>query len=268
MWIGRHPGAPLRGALSKPKYAPEITQQAKDLVRQGPPAEQDRATWTLKDLSEALATQCEQVQQVSHETVRRWLLKAGIRYRRAKEWLTSPDPLDSLHKRQRDRLLVFARQAPDGAAVWLDQSWFVHWPYRFWAWAEKPPQVAKRWVEKVDTLALYAALDDESQETFLDWATGQPNSDMTIAFLDQLMDHWTARGKRFIVLFWDRAPWHKSKQTRHWIRTYNQRAKREGLTRLILCYLAHSQPLAHAARSRIRPAQASGAGRPHLRNHC
>ncbi len=101
--------------------------------------------------------------------MRRWLLKAGIRYRRAKEWLTSPDPLYTLHKRQRDRLLVLARQAPDGAAVWLDQSWFVRWPYRFWAWSEKPPQVAKRWVEKVDTLALYAALDDESQFFQVGW---------------------------------------------------------------------------------------------------
>jgi hypothetical protein len=182
------------------------------------------------------------VEKISHETVRRWLNKAGLRYRHSKEWLTSPDPLYALHKRQRDRLLVLARQTPGGAAVWLDQSWFVRWPYRFWAWDKKPPQVAKRWVEKVDTVALYATLDDESQEAFLDWVEGQPNSDKTVAFLEKLMSYWTQQGKRFIVLFWDRAPWHKSRQTRQWIRAYNQRAKQDGLTRLVICYLPTRSP--------------------------
>jgi hypothetical protein len=181
---------------------------------------------------------------MSHETVRRLLAQRKVAYRRAKEWLTSPDPFYGLRKHQRDRLLIMARNAPDAAAVWLDQSWFVRWPYRFWAWAasDDPPRVAKRWNERVNTTALYAALDDETQETFLSWVNGQPNSEVTVEFLEALMTYWTQKGKRFIALLWDKAPWHTSGRTRQWIREYNRRAKREGLTRLIMCHLPTRSP--------------------------
>lgn len=169
--------------------------------------------------------------------MRRLLSQQEISYRRAKEWLTSPDPFYELHKSQRDRLLKMARTAPDGTAVWLDQSWFVRWPYRFWDWTAKddPLRVTQRWNEEVDTTALYAALDDETQEAFLHWAEGQPNSEVTVEFLEMLMAYWTKQGKRFIVLFWDKASWHTSKPTTQWIRSYNRRAKQEGLTRLLVC---------------------------------
>jgi hypothetical protein len=217
---------------------------AERLSRRTPPAEQGRATWTLHGLAEAIAARFDHISTVSHEAVRRLLKQRGIRYRRAKEWLTSPDPLYTLHKSQRDRLLVLARAAPDGAAVWLDESWFRRWPYRYRAWASKtdPPRVAQRWDEKVDTTALFAALDDETQQAFLNWADGQPNSERMIEFLEALMDHWSHIGKRFIVLVWDKASWHTSKRTRLWIRAYNRRAKQEGLTRLIVCRLPTRSP--------------------------
>lgn len=214
------------------------------MSRQTPPAEQGRATWTLHRLAEAIAARCEHIGAVSHEAVRRLLQQRGIRYRRAKEWLTSPDPLYTLRKSQRDRSLALARAAPDGAAVWLDETWFRRWPYRYSAWASKtdPPRVAQRWDEKVDTTALFAALDDETQTAFLKWAEGQPNSERMIEFLEALMKHWSHIGKRFIVLIWDKAAWHTSQRTREWIRTYNRRAKQKGLTRLIVCRLPTRSP--------------------------
>ena len=106
-------------------------------MRQGPPEEQERATWTLATLAEALVARFEHIARMSHEAVRRLFGGRDILYRQAKHWLTSPDPLYALRKRQRDRLLAMARTAPDGAAVWLDESWFVRWPYRFWAWAKR-----------------------------------------------------------------------------------------------------------------------------------
>ncbi len=227
-----------------PRYPPEAAEVAEDLVRQGPPSEEGRASWTLHSLARAIAARLECIQRVSHEAVRRMLAKRDIVYRRAKAWLTSPDPLYGLRKRQRDRLLAMARTAPDGAAVWLDQSWFTRWPYAFRAWVHRKAalHVAQRWNEPVETTALYAALDDESQEAFLRWADGQPDSGGMVRFLDALMAYWSQQGKRFIVLFWDHAPWHKSAQTRTWIRAYNQRAKREGLTRLIVCFLPVRSP--------------------------
>lgn len=227
-----------------PSYGEEIAQAAEDLVHQGPPPEEGRATWTLQGLAQALAARFEFLDNISQETVRRLLACRQIAYRQAKNWLTSPDPQYILHKSQRDRLLAWARQNADGSAVWLDQSWFARWPYRFRAWTPKRhlPHVAQRWKEKVDTTALYAALDDETQEPFLRWAEGQPNSEETVRFLEALMAHYTAQGKRFLVLFWDRAPWHTSRRTRQWVKDYNRRAKSEGLTRLIVCLLPTRSP--------------------------
>lgn len=235
---------PRSGGRPARLCTPEVAETAVHLIREGPPAKQGRATWTLPSLAEAIAARFDHISTMSHETVRRLLSRRKVRYRWAKEWLTSPDPLYALRKSQRDRLLVMARTAADGAAVWLDQSWFVRWPYRFRAWACKGerPRVAKRWNEKVDTTALYAALGDETQEAFLRWAEGQPNSEMTVQFLEALMAHWTKKGKRFIVLFWDKASWHTSKRTRNWVRAYNRQAKREGLTRLIVCQLPTRSP--------------------------
>ena len=215
-----------------------MDEKAKDLVRQAPPEETGRATWTLSHLGEYLCAQIEHLSQVSHETVRRWLQQAKIAYRRAKDWLISPDPRYGLKKHQRDRLLRIARQASDGVAVWLDESWFVRWPYSFRSWAEqgKPLRVPQRWNEDVDTTALFVALDDDRQQSLLHWAKEQPNSDEMIIFLDKLTTHYAAQGKRFIALFWDKASWHTSKKTRHWIRAYNRKAKREGLPRLLVVY--------------------------------
>jgi hypothetical protein len=198
-----------------------------------------RATWTLHPIADELVARVRSLASISHESVRRVLLQRNIRYRCAKAWLTSPDPLYELHKAQRDRLLRLARQSPDGAAVWWDESWFVRWPYRYWNWsvADRPPRVKQRWDESVERTALYAALDDESQTACLHWADGQPNSERTIGALEKLMDHWNRHHTSFIGLFWDRAPYHTSRQTRTWIKHYNQRANRQGLTRLLVCLL-------------------------------
>jgi hypothetical protein len=112
----------------------------------------------------------------------------------------------------------------------MDNSWFVRWPYRFWVWArrEAPPLVALRWNEDVEKTALFTTLGDETQEAFLHWADGQPNSERMIVFLEALLAHWTEKGKRFIVLFWDRASFHTSKRARGWISRYSRRAKAQG----------------------------------------
>lgn len=234
---------PRSGGRS-PGYTQEVADYAEDLARQEPPDEEGRATWTLHRLAQVIAAHFEHIETMSHEAVRRLLKLRDIAYYRAKLWLTSPDPQYKRRKRRRDRLLAMARAAPDGRAFWLDQSWFSRWPYRFRAWAAKdaPLRVAQRWSEEVETTALYAALDDESQEAFLRWATGQPDSEETVRFLEALMADCSQHGLRFIVLIWDKASWHTSKRTRGWIRAYNRRAKEEAHTRLIVCQLPTRSP--------------------------
>jgi transposase len=226
-------GGPQGGKLSE-----EMRSQVEESIHAGPPAEQQRGTWSLASLAEQIAADFESVASVSRETVRRFLQALKIKYRQAKGWLSSPDPLYSLKKAQRDRLLQMARTDPDGAAVWLDESWFVKWPYAHWRWSlpDKPPTYRQRWREEVEKVALFASLDDESQTSLLHWADGQPNSARMIVFLQALAQHWSAQGKRYIALFWDKASWHTSHQTRNWLRAYNRQAKQQGLCRILVCY--------------------------------
>ena len=227
-----------------PTYGPDVAEAAEDLLRQPPPPEEGPATWSLHRLARALGDRLEHLPGISHETVRRLLQRRGITYRRAKAWLLSPDPAYRRHKQQRDRLLRLARERPTWAAVWLDQSWFSRWPYRFRAWTSRHAslRVPQRWHESVETAALYAALNDETQEALLSWSEGQPNIANTLRFLEHLMAHYRTQGTKVVVLFWDHAAWHTSRATRAWLKAYNQNAKRVGLTRILVCYLPKRSP--------------------------
>ena len=49
-------------------------------------------------------------------------------------------------------------------------------------------------------------------------------------------------GKKVVILLWDNASWHRSKIVRKWCKAHNQRVKREGGCRLILCPLPSKRP--------------------------
>ena len=217
------------------QYTQEVAEKAKDLVREGPPSEEGRATWTLRGLGQALARHFEHLETVSHEGVRRMLIREGVKWYRAKEWIISPDPDYAVLKAQRDWLLNMARQDEGGAVIWMDESWFRLWPYTYWGWSEKQPHVLQKGFHKVARTSLLAALDDETQESFLRWTDDHPNSTVMVTFLEELMADWANKGKDYVVLFWDKASWHTSKLTEGWIADYNQRALEEDLPLLITC---------------------------------
>jgi hypothetical protein len=45
-----------------------------------------------------------------------------------------------------------------------------------------------------------------------------------------------------LVLVWDNAGWHSSRDVRRWLRAHNQRAHREGGVRLVPCFLPTRSP--------------------------
>ena len=67
-----------------PGYTQEVADVAKDLVRQEPPDEEGRATWTLQGLAKAIAACFEHIDTMSPEAVRRLLKLRDIAYYRAK----------------------------------------------------------------------------------------------------------------------------------------------------------------------------------------
>lgn len=58
----------------------------------------ERSLWTLGLAAEVCFEQGVTQQQVSIETIRQALVRLGVNWQRAKQWITSPDPLYALKK--------------------------------------------------------------------------------------------------------------------------------------------------------------------------
>jgi transposase len=58
----------------------------------------ESSLWTLELAAEVCFEQGVTPQQVSIETIRQALIRLGVNWQRAKQWITSPDPLYALKK--------------------------------------------------------------------------------------------------------------------------------------------------------------------------
>lgn len=97
--------------------------------------------------------------------------------------------------------------------------------------------------ETEKAIACYGAMCQETKERFFYFAGGQPNSEKTLAMVEELLAEARKRAKRVLVIIWDRASWHKSHKVKRWIRQHNQKAKREeGGVRLLTCLLPSKSP--------------------------
>src|SRR3954447_20260915 len=90
--------AALEAGSSRPKSAAPVLGEAalgrlRAILHQPPRAfGHARGTWTLALLAEAARAEGLSEAVLSVETVRRALLRLGVGWKRAKRWLTSPDP--------------------------------------------------------------------------------------------------------------------------------------------------------------------------------
>jgi transposase len=68
-------------------------EQLRALLHQSPRTfGRPTSVWTLELASEVAYAEGITAEQVSEETIRQALLRLGVRWRRAKQWITSPDP--------------------------------------------------------------------------------------------------------------------------------------------------------------------------------
>src|SRR6266516_4284309 len=71
-------------------------------------------------------------------------------------------------------------------------------------------------------LACYGMLSANSGCMHLRFVSGRPVSQVTTDFLEWLCEQVQAQGKGVLVLIWDNASWHVSKQVKTWLRQHNQ----------------------------------------------
>jgi transposase len=219
--------------------------------------DQPTSVWTLEGAAAVAYAQGLTAWRVSGETIRATLARLGVRWRRAKAWITSPDPEYARKKARRDRLIRLAQRHPDWLLGFEDEVWWSRLAQpALYAWQEdaQPLRLVEQTVARDDpdpkALACYGLLartwNAQGQPTEAMWlrfVDGRPVSAVTIDFLRWCAQQAQAQGKRAVLLIWDNASWHDSQIVRHWVRAHNRHVKQTGVgVRLIACYLPVKSP--------------------------
>jgi hypothetical protein len=218
--------------------------------------DQPTSVWTLELAAAVAQEQGLTAWCVSGETIRATLARMGVRWRRAKEWITSPDPEYARKKARRDRLLRLAQQHPDWLLGFADEVWWSRLAQpALYAWQDddQPLRLLEQTVARDDSdpkaLACYGLLArcwdavPRREDLWLRCVEGRPVSAVTIAFLAWWAQRAQEHGKRAVLLIWDNASWHDSQIVRTWVRQHNRPVKQSGQgVRLIVCYLPTKSP--------------------------
>lgn len=270
----------LKQESSRPKTVQAQFDQARcealrALLHQSPRTfDRPTSCWTLELAAEVCVEQGLTESQVSIETIRLALKKLGVGWQRAKHWITSPDPEYVRKKQRRDALIALA-QRYGWEIGYLDEVWWsrVSQPHMHsWSDQDDPLHLQELAVDKNDpdpkALACYGMLSVESGRMHLRFVSGRPVSQVTTDFLEWLCEQVQAQGKHVLVLIWDNASWHVSKQVRTWLREHNQTVLQAALTgktgvRIIPCWLPTKSPWlnriepkwVHGKRAIVEPAR-------------
>src|SRR5919204_5952113 len=244
------PGSHHPGVVSSAFDTPRA-EALRDLLHHSPRLfGKATSVWTLELAADAAYEQGLTAQRVSGVTIRNTLARRGVRWRRAKEWITSPDPEYARKKARRDRLIRLAQAHPDWLLGFADEVWWSRLArpaLHAWQDEDHPLRLVEQTVARDDApkaLACYGLLarswdvdQRRSEELWLRFVDGPPVSAVTIDFLSWCAAHALRRGKRAVLLVWDNASWHDSQIVRSWVRTHNRQVKLAGQgVRLIVCY--------------------------------
>jgi transposase len=144
-------------------------------------------------------------------------------------------------------LLNWVEHHAGWAAAFTDESWFVLWPRQSSTWSRRrrPRRIkkAKSWRkgQAPPSTCLYAALDVRTREVTPEWHETWNQSE-TWQHLKGTIRRYAAQGYRYLVLFWDNAPWHLAQRLHRLVARYNRHAKRHGRLRVLLFALPIKAP--------------------------
>jgi DDE superfamily endonuclease len=97
----------------------------------------------------------------------------------------------------------------------------------------------------VSCYALY--LPEIDGQTWLRFVDGRPVSSITTQFLRWSFERLEAAGKRVLLLIWDNASWHVSKEVKRWLGSHKRRVKESGCgVRVVSCLLPKQSPWLNA----------------------
>lgn len=117
---------------------------------------------------------------------------------------------------------------------------------KVWA-GQKALRLETKTLDKDDgdpkALACYGLLRGDTGQMMLRFVAGRPVSRVTIGFLAWATRSLAAQGKTALLLVWDNARWHTSREVQGWIKAHNRRVKTSGKgCRLVVCPLPSKSP--------------------------
>jgi hypothetical protein len=149
------------------------------------------------------------------------------------------------------------------SAAESDPEWTVGFEDECWwsrlalptlsSWSEqgKPMRLTQQSVAKDDpdpkAISCYGLYMPEFDRTWLRFVDGRPVSGTTTRFLRWCAEKLEAIGKKVLLLIWDNASWHISKEVRRWLGSHNREVKKSGEgVRIVSCLLPKQSPWLNA----------------------
>jgi hypothetical protein len=120
-----------------------------------------------------------------------------------------------------------------------------------WSEVGQPTRLQELEVSKDDpdpkALCCYGLLEPQQKEVQVRFVEGRPVSHVTTAFLEWLGSLVATAGRQHVLVIWDNASWHVSREVKTWIRQHNRtalQAVREGKpgVQIIPCWLPVKSP--------------------------
>jgi hypothetical protein len=120
-----------------------------------------------------------------------------------------------------------------------------------WTEVGKPLRLLQESIAKDDpdpkAISCYGLYLPELDQTWLRFVDGRPVSSITTRFLGWCCEKLEAAGKKVMVLIWDNASWHISKELRWWLGKHNRQVKKSGDgVRIVSCLLPKQSPWLNA----------------------
>ena len=131
--------------------------------------------------------------------------------------------------------MEIARADPEWVVGFEDECWWSRLALpSLSSWVEegKPMRLVQQSLARDDpgpkAISCYGLYLPEFDETRLRFVDGRPVSSITRRFLRWCTEQLEALGKKVLVLIWDNASWHISKEVRRWLGKHNRRVKKSG----------------------------------------
>jgi hypothetical protein len=153
-------------------------------------------------------------------------------------------------KGARDRLIRLGLAHPEWTVGFEDETWWSRFErpsLHSWEQAGEPMRLFEKEALKDDpdpkALSCYGLYVPELEQTWLRFVDGRPVSAITTRFLEWCCERLWVAGKKALLLIWDNASWHTSKEVRRWIGEHNRGVKKSGRgVRIVACLLPKRSP--------------------------